>query len=78
MEPGRAVVRETEPDFEGILDKAAARLESKRGFEQQAELLTLHLLHLARCRHVICKKKTFFTTMQIHTMAYGKTIFSHI
>ena len=28
MEPGRAVVRETEPDFEGDLNKAAAELES--------------------------------------------------
>ena len=28
MEPGRAVVRETEPDFEGDLNKAAAGLES--------------------------------------------------
>ena len=69
------VVRETEPDFEGILDKAAARLESKRGFEQQAELLTLHLLHLARCRDVICEKKTssspYHIRQKIHAMTYG-------
>ena len=58
MEPGRAVVRETEPDFEGDLNKAAAA-----GEQQQTELITLHLLHLARCRHVFCEKKLHhFTT----------------
>ena len=48
---------------------------SQAGEQQQTELLTLHLLHLARCRHAICEKKTFSSPHHIliclKTMTYG-------